>query len=291
MQVTLCAGALQNLSTFVGPWPYSVKSLQNLAYATQRNGEEEHRRDTRGVQAGRQDNNSKDDPKCQARNNTNKHYCHRRPDHETRPGTPWHQGQPNEPKLHAWKAEYAFNHKPKHDSLGRFEDQQLHGVLRPETFSKTKCSNHSSGCVFEDQCLILPNKLTRTPDMRQLQGESSSKPQVFIQRREVPKGVPTRLCQTIWPAALRAAIKRDKLQATKTSKCKRQPARNHWFDIFTRWWPFLTAVQSSLQQVWWVNEKSNHKRPRSYQTNGHRRKSFQNQAAGDQELEFSHGPN
>ena len=72
----------------VGPGPYNVRSTKNLAHLTNRNRRrrEEHRGDTWDVQAGRQDNTSKDDPKRQARNTTNKH-CHRRPGHETRPGT------------------------------------------------------------------------------------------------------------------------------------------------------------------------------------------------------------
>ena len=56
--------------SFVGLGPYNTRSPKNLARATNRNGEEEHRGDTRGVQSGRQDNTSKDDPKCQVRNTT-----------------------------------------------------------------------------------------------------------------------------------------------------------------------------------------------------------------------------
>ena len=72
----------------VGPGPYNVRSTKNLADATNRNGEEEKSiAGTHGtLKPGRQDNTSKDDPKCQARNTTNKH-CHRHPGHETRPGT------------------------------------------------------------------------------------------------------------------------------------------------------------------------------------------------------------
>ena len=77
---------------------------------------------------------------------------------------------------------------------------------RPDArnFSQQKNFQPFLKLCFWRLLLILPHKVTQTPDMRQLQGEPSSKPQIFIQRRRVPKGVPMRLCQPILPAALRA---------------------------------------------------------------------------------------